>query len=349
MGSFLLKEALLKEALLKEVFSLKFLEKLKARKLSKTLAAVAAGGVLFFGAGNLAEADSNADFAFRQAYLSVSQDNRDFVQNIDFFGTTFHADINTKGNILRDGTMQMSGLFNWAYTNPTNNLTTNQNIPFYITQGNEEITLYVQRNGKWSRFLLPGIPAGFANALKSNDLNTLQENLKAVRHVELFRESNAQQIFNVTLDGRYLAQLMDKYSQNQNNAGLSSAEIASQANFSRNLQAALQKTDVVCTWTVDKTKNRTVTAVFNFTELMRNYAKNILNESAAGTIVLTEEERMLMDTIGYYSEFHYAMSYSTDDYSSNDYAPSSAARKATLNNNIFQDLLSDMTSTVRKR
>ena len=244
--------------------------------------------------------------------------------------------------------MQMSGNLSWNYTNPSNNVTINKNIPFYITQGNAEITLYVQRGGKWSKFLLPGVPAEFANALKSNDIKILQENLKAVRNVELFRETDAQQIFNVTLDGQYLAQLMDKYGNNQDTADLSEEEVAAQKIFSRNLQAALRKTDIKCTWTFDKINNRTVTAVLNFTDLMRNYAKNILDESAAGQIVLTDEERMLMDTIGYYSEFHYSATYRNEDTGTN-YAPNSAAKKAAVNNNIFNDLIREMTSTVRNR
>lgn len=327
---------------------MKILEKIKSRKLSKILVAVVASGALVFGAGNLAEADSNADFTFKQAYLSAPQDNRAFVQNIDFFSTTFHADITSQGKILRDGSMQMNGNISWNYTNPSNNLTVNKNMPFYITQGNAEITLYIQRAGKWNKFLLPGIPAGFANALKSNDISTLQENLKAVKDVELFRENSVQQIFNITLDGKYIADLMEKYSKNQNTADLSAAELTAQTNFSRNLQAALQQTDVICTWTFDKVKNRTVTAVIDFTDLMRTYAKNILDESAAGKIVLTDEERMLMDTIGYYSEFHYSASYLNEETGTN-YAPTSAAKKAALNNNIFNDLIREMTSTVKKR
>ena len=327
---------------------MKIFEKIKSRKLSKILAAVVASGALFFGAGNLAEADSNAEFTFKQAYLAAPQDNRAFNQSIDFFSTTFHADVNTQGKILRDGSMQMSGNLSWNYTNPSNNVTINKNIPFYITQGNAEITLYVQRGGKWSKFLLPGVPAEFANALKSNDIKILQENLKAVRNVELFRETDAQQIFNVTLDGQYLAQLMDKYGNNQDTADLSDEEVAAQKIFSRNLQAALRKTDIKCTWTFDKINNRTVTAVLNFTDLMRNYAKNILDESAAGQIVLTDEERMLMDTIGYYSEFHYSWTYLMDDAKTN-YAPSSAANKAAVNQNIFNDLIREMTTTVNKK
>ena len=326
-----------------------FFGKIKKYKLSKTLAAIAAGGVLFFGAGDaFAAPDDDAKFEFRQAYLSIPQDNRAFHQNITFFGTTFHADINSNGVILRDASMKMSGNFNWEYTNPKTNITTNTTMPFYLTQSGDEMTLYIQRNNKWSKFLLPGVPVSFANALKSNDIATLQENLKAVKNVELFRENNVQQIFNITLDGNYIANLMQGYSRKQDTTELSAAEVASQQNFFRNLRAALQKTDINCMWTVDKVNNRTVTAVFDFTELMRAYAKNILNESAEGTIVLTEDERLLMDTIGYYSEFHYSFSYMGADSKFNFNLPG-AAQKAVVNNNIFSDLFREMTTAVKKK
>ena len=325
-----------------------FLEKIKSRKLSKTLAAVAAGGMLFFGAGNLAEADSDSEFTFRQAYLSMKQDNRVFHQNIVFFGTTFHVDINSSGQILRDASMRMNGNINWEYTNPSNNITRNNTMPFYLTQNGEEMTLYVQRQNKWSKFSLPGVPVGFANALKSNDISTLQENIDLVKDVELFRESDTQQIFNITIDGKKLSDRMQSYSKNQNTAELSSEEVADQQRFFNNLNDALQSTDIKCTWTVNKIKNQTVTAVIDFTDLMRAYAKSVLDDSAAGKIVLSDEDRLLMDTIGYYSEFHYSMTYADANEKLNFNLPS-AAQKAAVNNNVFQDLFKDMTTSVKKR
>ena len=325
-----------------------FLEKIKSRKLSKTLATIAAGGMLFFGAGNLAEADSDSEFTFRQAYLSMKQDNRVFHQNIVFFGTTFHVDINSSGQILRDASMRMNGNINWEYTNPSNNITRNNTMPFYLTQNGEEMTLYVQRQNKWSKFSLPGVPVGFANALKSNDISTLQENIDLVKDVELFRESDTQQIFNITFDGKKLSDRMQSYSKNQNTAELSSEEVADQQRFFNNLNDALQSTDIKCTWTVNKIKNQTVTAVIDFTDLMRAYAKSVLDDSAAGKIVLSDEDRMLMDTIGYYSEFHYSMTYADANEKLNFNLPS-AAQKAAVNNNVFQDLFKDMTTSVKKR
>lgn len=324
-----------------------FFGKMKKNKISKTLAAVVASGVLFFGAGNaIAAPDDDANFEFRQAYLSIPQDNRAFHQSIVFFGTTFHADINSNGVILRDASMRMNGNFNWEYTNPKTNVTTNTTMPFYLTQSGDEMTFYIQRNNKWSKFSLPGVPVALANALKANDLATLQDNIHAVKNVSIFRENRMQQIFNITLDGKYIANLMQGYSRKQDTTELSASEVVSQQNFFRNLSAALQKTDINCMWTVDKTANRTVTAVFDFTDLMRTYAKNILDESAEGTIVLSEEEMLLMDTIGYYSEFHYSFSYSGADSKYNFNLPN-AAQKAAVNNNIFSDLFKDMTTKRR--
>ncbi|MBQ7704107.1 MAG: hypothetical protein IJT73_01570 [Selenomonadaceae bacterium] len=326
-----------------------FLSKLKSRKLSKTLAAVAASGILFFGANNVTAApDDDANFEFRQAYLSLANEVRTFNQSIIFFGTTFHADINSQGQILRDNSMRMSGNINWEYTNPTNNQTTNSNMPFYMTHLKNEMMLYVQRNNKWSKFVMPNVPAYFADAMKSNDIKVLEENLNAVKNVEIFRDTEVQEIFNITLDGQYLAERLQEYRKQQDTTKLSAEEVAEQAKFFHHLESAFQKTDIVCTWTVDKSTNSTLTAVVDFTPVMRAYAENVLDEAAEGKIVISDEERKLMETIGYYSEFHYSMS-SAKIANTQSLNPPSAARRAVINNNVFNDLFRDLETSARVR
>lgn len=139
---------------------------------------------------------------------------------------------------------------------------------------------------------------------------------------------------------------MANYSSSKN-ADLSAEERENHEFFSRNLQAALKKNDINCTWTFDKINQRTLTVVINFTDLMRNYAKSVLNEAAAGTIVLNDEDRMLFDTIGYYSECHYTLNYSPDDSNAN-FAPPAVAQKAAENRNIFNDLVREMITSVKK-
>lgn len=334
--------------ILMEVFSMSFLEKIKSRRLAKAVAAVATGGMLFLGGGDaLAAPNDNASWKFRQAYLEAPQNNNIFHQVIVFFGTTFHVDTESYGQILIDGSMRMGGNINWEYTDPSNNITTNNNIPFFVTHNDDEMMLYVQRDNRWSRFSMPGLPISIANALKSTDINTLKQNLSAVKSVELFRETDKMQIFNVTLDGDHLSNILQRYERTKDTTGLSADEIVAQRNFLHNLNAAVSKTDIVCTWTVDKKTHETITAVVDLTPLMRAYAQNVLDEAAAGTITISDEDRLLMETIGYYSEFHYSVSYSGTTQNPN-MTPPRAARRASVNNNVFSDFFKDMTTSVKR-
>ena len=164
---------------------MKFLEKIKSRKLSKILATALIGGSFLFGSGDVSAANDNSDamMKFREAYLTTETGTRSFDQMLTFFGgTVFRADITADSQILQDASMRISGTANWSYTSPETKQTTNLSIPFYIAQnGNSDITMYVQRNRKWSKIMLPGFPSALANALKSNDPKIAQENMAAVK------------------------------------------------------------------------------------------------------------------------------------------------------------------------
>lgn len=313
-----------------------------SKKLKKVLAAAVVGSTLLFGGSDaLAFPNTEAGWDFRDTYLSIPYNNNIFHQSIVFFGTSFHIDITSYGQILRDASMRQSGNINWEYTSPVTNVTSNSNMPFYLEQTGEQMILYVQRNGKWNKFAMPGVPVGIANALKSADLNTLTDNLNAVKDVEIFRETDTVKIYNITLDGQYLAQ--KNY---RTLSGLSDEEIATQERFYKHLNAALNQTDFTCTWTVNKQNNTTTSVVVDLTPVMRAYAQDVLDESAAGNVTISDEERMLMETIGYYSEFHYSFAYS-GGYSGQSLTPPSAARRATTNGNIFEDLFKNMADSRR--
>lgn len=308
------------------------------KKSKKILAAVAVGSALLFGSGADVSAFPNteAGWDFRDTYLSIPYNNNIFHQSIVFFGTSFHVDMNSYGQILRDASMRQSGNINWEYTSPVTNVTSNSNMPFYIEQTGEQMILYVQRNGRWNKFAMPGVPVGIANALKSADLNTLIDNLNAVKDVEIFRDTDTVKIYNITVDGQYLANKNYRTLE-----GLSPEEVATQERFYKHLNAALNMTDFTCTWTVNKKTNVTASVVVDLTPVMRAYAQDVLDDSAAGKIQISDEERMLMETIGYYSEFHYSFSYS-DGNNGQSLTPPSAARRAAINNNIFEDFFKDM-------
>ena len=272
--------------------------------LKKFAAVVALGGAMIFGGNATADAANlNQDgiWAFREAYISQADNTRAFEQDLTLIATNFHLDIDSKAQVLQDGSMRMGGQFNWTYTNLKNNFSINTTIPFYIEQINNEMTLYVKRKGKWSKMLLPGLPSGIAILWKSTDPKIQNQVMDAVKKIEILNDTPDLRTMNVTLDGMKLANILNENSA-ATFANLEGAALAEQKEIFYRWLSAFRKTDITFTWTVNKPSWTTATAMFDLTSIMRAYAIHVLNESAAGRVVLTDEERDLLDAIGYYSE-----------------------------------------------
>ena len=272
--------------------------------LKKFAAVVALGGAMIFGGNATADAANlNQDgiWAFREAYISQAANTRAFEQDLTLIATNFHLDIDSKAQVLQDGSMRMGGQFNWTYTNLKNNFSINTTIPFYIEQINNEMTLYVKRKGKWSKMLLPGLPSGIAILWKSTDPKIQNQVMDAVKKIEILNDTPDLRTMNVTLDGMKLANILNENSA-ATFANLEGEALAEQKEIFYRWLSAFRKTDITFTWTVNKPSWTTATAMFDLTSIMRAYAIHVLNESAAGRVVLTDEERDLLDAIGYYSE-----------------------------------------------
>lgn len=313
------------------------------RKCSKFLSAAVAGGVLLWGGGASAAPAEDAMWAFREAYLATSNDTRTLRESLQFFGPAFHADVSGKAQLLRDGSMRMEGTINWTFTDLEVNQTSQTQIPFYIEQSSDDMTLYAKRGGKWTSLSLPGIPAGVANDLKTNDVNTLKENMTAVKSVELLKDTPQQRAMRITLDGPKTAELFKQHMADDI-SGLSDEDKAAQTEFLRRLANAFQSTDLVINWAVDKSTWQTVTAGVNFTDLMRAYARGILQEAADGTVEISDEERKLLDALGYYSELQTYTSYVKDG------APLSvpaSVKNAAVPGDVFQDMKAEAAASVK--
>ena len=280
---------------------MKFLDKLNLRRFAKVVAVAAVSGSIFFGGGDaIVNAAPNGIAAFREAY-SANTGNRVFSQDFTLIAPNFHLDIDSNAQVYTDGVIRMEGNFNWTYTNLKKNYSTNNKIPFYIEQSTNEMNLYVQRNGRWSKMALPGLPAGIAVMWKTTDPSILRDNMDAVKAVEVLKDTPDMRIMNVTLDGKKVAAILAKTSQ-ASFAGLSGQALAEQkANFERWL-VAIRANDIKFSWTVNKPSWTTVTAAFDLTDIMRSYSRYVLDESAAGRVKLTNEERDLLDAMGYYAE-----------------------------------------------
>lgn len=320
--------------------------KLSFKKLA---AAVAIGGAMFFGGNAQADAAdvSNSDtWAFREAYVSQVPDTRVFRQDLTLIATNFHLDIDSKAQILKDGSFRMGGNFNWTYTNLKRNYSTNNTIPFYIEQVGNDMTLYVKRRGKWSKMLLPGLPSGIAILWKSTDPAVLNDVMDAVKKIEVLNDTPDLRSMNVTLDGIKLANILNKNSA-ATFAGLTGDDLAEEKEMFYRWLSAFRKTDITFTWTVNKPSWTTATAIFDLTSIMRAYAIHVLDESAAGRVVLTDEERDLLDAMGYYAELR---SYTTYLKPTDDNLVNLPADLATVpeNDDSLDDVFSEMTTVVER-
>lgn len=317
--------------------------------LKKLSAVVAIGSAIFFGGNAVADAANMTNdgmWAFREAYVSQAPDTRIFAQDLTLISTNFHLDINSKAQVLKDGSFRMGGNFNWTYTNLKKNYSTNNTIPFYIEQLGNEMTLYVQRRGKWSKMLLPGLPAGIALIWKSTDPSVLEKNFRAVKAVEILKDTPDLRIMNVTLDGTKLADILaDNGSATFTN--LSGDALTEQKEIFERWLAAFRANDITFSWTVNKPNWETVTAAFDLTNIMRAYCIYVLDQAAAGNVVLTDEERDLLDAMGYYSELR---SYTSHIDSKKEVMINLPANlsQAPENDDSLNDIFADMTTVVEK-
>ena len=292
---------------------MKFSYKLGFRRLAKVASVAALSGALIF-SGNAAldAAPNDGMAAFREAYLGEQKASRVVDQDLSLISNNFHLDIKSKAQITADDTMIMSGELSWSYTNLKKNYSTNNYIPFYIEQKGNEMTLYVKRIGKWKKMLLPGLPAGIVSIWKTSEVNMIRENIDAVKAVEVLEDKPYMRVMNVTLDGKKIAALLEKNSQ-ESFAGLTGDELTEQKEMLNRWLTAISDNDIKFAWTVNKPSWTTVTAAFDLTPIMRAYSIHVLDESAAGRVELTDEERDLLDAMGYYAELRAYTHVAKDD------------------------------------
>ena len=282
---------------------MKFLDKLNLRRFAKAAAVAAIGGSIVLG-GNAAvtEAAPDGAAAFREAYMAQRADTRIVHQDFTLVTPNFHLDMDSKAQVNANGVFIMNGDLSWTYTNLKRNYSTNNSIPFCIElAGDGDMKIYVQRNGKWTYMLLPGLPAGIVTLWKTTDASMLRANMDAVKNVEILKDTADMRIMNVTLDGKKIAALLEKNSQSSF-AKLSGDALNAQREIFDRWLTAIRANDITFAWTVNKPTWETVTAAFDLTDIMQAYSRYVLDQAAAGQITLTDEERDLLDAMGYYSE-----------------------------------------------
>lgn len=280
------------------------------KKWKTVLAALAMGGVLLTGNPVMAEPAQDSMAAFREAYQAVKDDYRVFDEELTLFGPAFHVDLDSRGKVAKDGSMMLSGKLELMFTEHETGKINNFDVPFYLDQTPSNLIFYVQWGGKWNKISLPGANE-MSDALATSSAEA-EENMAVVKSVEIVKETDNQRSMNLKLDGKKLAALVARHWQDDMETLNPEEKVVREEALNR-LTKAFESVELEVTWAVDKTNWQTITTGVNLTNLMRAYAKVVLQEAADGKIKLSDGEREIWETLGYYAELHSYTHYPTGD------------------------------------
>ena len=275
----------------------------------KIIAAVGCGVLLWSGTPAMAAEPQDAMSVYKEAYMANFNDERAVSTNLDLLGPDYHWELNAKGKVLRDSTMYWQGSMRWDIKAKKMNLTSREDIPFYLENRNGLLNLYAQRAGKWVKLSVPGIPAELANVWQNGAANFMDDSLQAVKNVSLVNETDTQQSLQIVIDAGKMMQVSEKYL-DDGTLKLSDKEKKEHQAMLDTLTKALQGTDLTVDWVVNKADHKTISINTDLTPLLRAYAKNVINDKAAGKIKLSNDEREMMESLLSFSELKFHMTYS---------------------------------------
>jgi hypothetical protein len=274
----------------------------------KIVAAVGCGVLLWGGSPAMAAEQQNAMQVYKEAYMANLDDERALYTSMDLFGPNYHWELDAKGKVLRNNSMYLQGSLSWEITEKKTDITSHEDIPFYMENENSILTIYAQRAGSWGKLTLPGIPAELANVWRTGAVNFMDESLQAVKNVSIENETDKHQGLRNVMDAGKMIQISEKYL-DDGTVKLSEKEKQEHKAMMDNLAKALQGTDLTVDWVVNKADRKTVTISTDLTPMIRAYARNVINDMAAGKIKLSDDEREMMESLGYFSELKFYMSY----------------------------------------
>ena len=273
----------------------------------KVVAAVGCGLLLWGGSTAMAaESQQNAVQVYKEAYMANLNDERPVSTSIDLFGPNYHWELDAKGQILRDNSMYWQGNMSWDFTEKKTNFTSHEDIPFYLENKDGILTVFAQRAGKWGKISMPGVPAELANLWKTGAVSFMDESMQAVKTMSIENETDKHQGLRMVMDAGRMMQLSEKY---LDMGSLPDKEKQEHKAMLASLSAAMQGTELTVDWVVNKADRKTVTISTDLTPMIRAYAKSVINDMAAGKIKLSDSERDMMESLGYFSELKFYLSY----------------------------------------
>ena len=282
--------------------------------------------------------------AFRDAYLQDMNDATGYHLELMFHGPTFQSNAIADGLLGKDGSATMAGKLSWSYTNMANGQTQKQEMPFYVERSHDAATLYGQRGGMWQRENILGGLSWILDAVSSEDRDTKMQYAATVTDVKTTEVGNGQQRMQITFDGKALSAVQDKAVRDRI-AAMGEADSKAAMASLRYLNAALAESNPQCVWTMDRNTGKTVMVTADLTEIMRSYAKAMLQDSYQGNITLTEEETQFLASLGYY--YHLQLYLAQEGKSATRAVIPAAVKSNAKESHIFADIEGEIISAVK--
>lgn len=246
--------------------------------------------------------------AFREALVSDSDaKDRIFRQDILFVSPLIQSELEILGMIEGDALKSTGELSFWVYADDGS--VTEKVIPFYVMQNAKDMSIYFKNDKKWEKFTAPTLAADVTDFIATPNEAEIEEIIADTKSVDILQENDYRRIMLVRLDGNRIADSVKaKAAANPADNGTAN-DGAMQDMFVKYLDTALRNADMWYMWTIDKRDWHTVAMQHNFSGVIQEFARAMLNDPDQHW---SDDISNLLETIAYYSEIRAYTTYPAD-------------------------------------
>lgn len=238
--------------------------------------------------------------AFREAITAPSVVNTQgqiMRESVNLYVPVGHAKLEFLVQAKQDSA-RMSGALD-VLLNDEEGGTLAEQIPFYIDQQKNDMTIYYKTGKRWEKFHAPSLAAVLADVIATPDSKDIEQEIAFVKDVKVVRESDTQRTMFVKLDSDKVADEIKQYAA-ENPADKGTADDGQvQTAFLKWLDTGIRKAEISYMWTVDKTNWQTVTQSIDLTNVVRETAKAALDDGSEHWGPFAEE---ILSMMAYYSD-----------------------------------------------
>lgn len=261
-------------------------------RIFKAVAGIFLCGMILLGGRASAEPVDAMEIFLETIYETSKLDDRIFHQEIYFVLPGVSSELEFIGGISGKK-FNAAGDFGFWMTGDNGQLNEIE-VPFYLAQDGESMTLYFQTDKKWKKMTAPVPAAQLADTFATLNAQQIQDQIDSVKEVTVLKDGETQRTLLVKLDGNKIA---DKILAGvKTDADKNAMKTNPVAQYFEN---GLRNADFWYIWTVNKNTWQTVTLSANLSGIVQSIASQAINDTANP---LPEPIREMLETVAFYSE-----------------------------------------------